>query len=660
MSKNKKRNYSNIIDQNNDEDDNSNNKKFLSMKNYFKKIISESNEKIFNQCYEFFKANIFSITDYYLFLNEVYELIISSENCSIYFRSFSIILDFCYSNYKLALLSHLDLEIDKYPNNYQIRCIKILLEILIYQNYDEKIDLSRLIININNCIDNNPNIALLFYLRCLINFHIDKNHSKILDDINKSLDINPKDSLFYFVKLKQECIVNNNSHDKLLDCLNKMNDNDYVINYSKAIFYINRKEFSKANEELFLSKKKYSYYPDLYYYFGVIAYHSKKWDSAIDNFNMALTLNTNLNEIRRRKYLYYRGCSYFNLKSFEMAKEDFSRLLSNDPENSSYKEKFFECKLKLGIFDDSIKDIEAEVNKKPNDLLLLYNFIIYKMYTILKTKVMDDSILNYIDRAISIKNNLKICYIHKACYLLWKKNYELAFKEIVKANQLSSITKLKLNSSLNICNSNEFIPIENNQSNESLFFSEFYLKLGLYKESIELFGMLQSKGGSKCSLQTLIDCSYKKYISANMLNYQMIFNSIKNDINEIFSCMNQVDYNIYKIDISDCEFLKKLDKQLYFNSNKNIIIGAICDNIKSSKNSIKYVDFSKNRLNDSHVISILDMIESNPNIIKVKFEQTNISETAKKLINNSLSRNINIQKPIRNGYLQLLSVLSKL
>lgn len=105
-----------------------------------------------------------------------------------------------------------------------------------------------------------------------------------------------------------------------------------------------------------------------YYQIGNDYYEKGDYEKSIENYNMAVLLNSVFSEA-----YFNRALSYYQLKNFEKAIVDYSKSLELDPQNPIIYNNRGDAYYRKQDFQNAIKDYDKAINLNPNYLKAFYN-----------------------------------------------------------------------------------------------------------------------------------------------------------------------------------------------------------------------------------------------------------------------------------------------
>ena len=116
------------------------------------------------------------------------------------------------------------------------------------------------------------------------------------------------------------------------------------------------------------SKKKGAPDARTYYHKGNTYFEKKKYEKAIENYNMAIILNPTFSEA-----YFSRGLAYYNLKNFDKSMSDYTKSGELDPNNPVIYNNRGDAHYRKQEFDTAIKDYDKAIGLNPRYLKAYYN-----------------------------------------------------------------------------------------------------------------------------------------------------------------------------------------------------------------------------------------------------------------------------------------------
>jgi tetratricopeptide (TPR) repeat protein len=167
--------------------------------------------------------------------------------------------------------------------------------------------------------------------------------------------------------------------------------------------------------------------PSAIYFYRGKAYEAKAdYDSAIANFDKAITLNPNLPEAYNN-----RGIIYSIKGAYDFAIIDFNKAIELDPNDAAAYNNRGNAFADKGEIDRAIADYDKSIELDPNDVTANYN----RAGTYYKKEDYDRMIADY-TRVISTNPSDAEAYYNRAFALGQKRAYEKAIEDYDKAIQI--------------------------------------------------------------------------------------------------------------------------------------------------------------------------------------------------------------------------------
>ena len=165
-----------------------------------------------------------------------------------------------------------------------------------------------------------------------------------------------------------------------------------------------------------------------YYNRGDTFFDLGKFEDAIQNYDKAIELDSNVNSV----YYYNRGNAYFSLGKFEEAIQDYNKAIDLNPNDDlSYNNKG-NAYFSLGKFEDAIQDYNKAIDLNPNNASYYYN----RGTTFANLEKFEDAIQDY-NKAIDLNPNDESVYYNRGVAFIYLNEYEKAIENLSKAIDLN-------------------------------------------------------------------------------------------------------------------------------------------------------------------------------------------------------------------------------
>ena len=164
-----------------------------------------------------------------------------------------------------------------------------------------------------------------------------------------------------------------------------------------------------------------------YYNRGDTFFDLGKFEDAIQNYDKAIELDSNVNSA----CYYNRGTAYFSLGKFEDAIQDYNKAIDLNPNDDlSYNNKG-NAYFSLGKFEDAIQDYNKAIDLNPNNASYYYN----RGTTFANLEKFEDAIQDY-NKAIDLNPNDESVYYNRGVAFIYLNEYEKAIENLSKAIDL--------------------------------------------------------------------------------------------------------------------------------------------------------------------------------------------------------------------------------
>ena len=163
-----------------------------------------------------------------------------------------------------------------------------------------------------------------------------------------------------------------------------------------------------------------------YYNRGTAYFSLGKFEDAIQDYNKAIDLNPN-DDLSYSN----RGNAYFSLGKFEDAIQDYNKAIDLNPNDDlSYNNKG-NAYFSLGKFEDAIQDYNKAIDLNPNNASYYYN----RGTTFANLEKFEDAIQDY-NKAIDLNPNDESVYYNRGVAFIYLNEYEKAIENLSKAIDL--------------------------------------------------------------------------------------------------------------------------------------------------------------------------------------------------------------------------------
>lgn len=191
------------------------------------------------------------------------------------------------------------------------------------------------------------------------------------------------------------------SKDEAIDCLNNaISKDDNIESGSAVAFYLR----------------------------GYINYDMQDYQSAIEDFNIAIMLNPD----NSSKIYYSRGLAKYYLEDYTGAIEDYSKALELNPNGAFLYNNRGECKRAIQDYEGAIKDFTESINLDQNNAIAYYN------RGNAKGDIQDyEGAIKDFDKAIELNANYSFAYNNRGNAKDDIQDYEGAIEDYTKAIELA-------------------------------------------------------------------------------------------------------------------------------------------------------------------------------------------------------------------------------
>jgi len=167
-----------------------------------------------------------------------------------------------------------------------------------------------------------------------------------------------------------------------------------------------------------------------YYNRGDTFFDLGKFEDAIQNYDKAIELDSNVNSV----YYYNRGNAYFSLGKFEEAIQDYNKAIDLNPNDDLSYSNRGNAYFSLGKFEDAIHDYNKAIDLNPNDDSAYFN-----RGTAFTNLSNYEKAINDFNKAIDLNSNNASYYNYRGTLYINQGNYDKAVKDFSKAIDLNPI-----------------------------------------------------------------------------------------------------------------------------------------------------------------------------------------------------------------------------
>ena len=167
-----------------------------------------------------------------------------------------------------------------------------------------------------------------------------------------------------------------------------------------------------------------------YYNRGDTFFDLGKFEDAIQNYDKAIELDSNVNSV----YYYNRGNAYFSLGKFEEAIQDYNKAIDLNPNDDLSYSNRGNAYFSLGKFEDAIQDYNKAIDLNPNDDSAYFN-----RGTAFTNLSNYEKAINDFNKAIDLNSNNASYYNYRGTLYINQGNYDKAVKDFSKAIDLNPI-----------------------------------------------------------------------------------------------------------------------------------------------------------------------------------------------------------------------------
>ena len=325
-----------------------------------------------------------------------------------------------------------------------------------------------------------------------------------------------------------------------------------------------------------------------YYNRGDTFFDLGKFEDAIQNYDKAIELDSNVNSA----CYYNRGTAYFSLGKFEDAIQDYNKAIDLNPNNASYYYNRGTTFANLEKFEDAIQDYNKAIDLNPNDESVYYNRGVAFIYLNEYEKAIEN-----LSKAIDLNPNKDSTYYNRGIAFTNLSDSEKAIKDFNKA-------------------------IDLNSNNASYYNNRgtLYINQGNYDEAVKDFS-------KAIDLNPIFTFGYSNLgnLYNNLNKYEKAIKNLSKaiDLDPNFSdaynirgvsYVNQKKFSEAIKDFSKAIDLNPNDKEYYYN------LGNLYSNLneyeKAIENLSKAIDLDPNFSDACDVIGIISTIQNNEKVIK--------------------------------------------
>ena len=325
-----------------------------------------------------------------------------------------------------------------------------------------------------------------------------------------------------------------------------------------------------------------------YYNRGDTFFDLGKFEDAIQNYDKAIELDSNVNSA----CYYNRGTAYFSLGKFEDAIQDYNKAIDLNPNDDLSYSNRGNAYFSLGKFEDAIQDYNKAIDLNPNDESVYYNRGVAFIYLNEYEKAIEN-----LSKAIDLNPNKDSTYYNRGIAFTNLSDSEKAIKDFNKA-------------------------IDLNSNNASYYNNRgtLYINQGNYDEAVKDFS-------KAIDLNPIFTFGYSNLgnLYNNLNKYEKAIKNLSKaiDLDPNFSdaynirgvsYVNQKKFSEAIKDFSKAIDLNPNDKEYYYN------LGNLYSNLneyeKAIENLSKAIDLDPNFSDACDVIGIISTIQNNEKVIK--------------------------------------------
>ena len=359
-----------------------------------------------------------------------------------------------------------------------------------------------------------------------------------------------------------------------------------------------------------------------YYNRGDTFFDLGKFEDAIQNYDKAIELDSNVNSA----CYYNRGTAYFSLGKFEDAIQDYNKAIDLNPNDDLSYSNRGNAYFSLGKFEDAIQDYNKAIDLNPNNASYYYN----RGTTFANLEKFEDAIQDY-NKAIDLNPNDESVYYNRGVAFIYLNEYEKAIENLSKAIDLNpnkdstyynrgiAFTNLS-DSEKAIKDFNKAIDLNSNNASYYNNRGTLYINQGNYDEAVKDFS-------KAIDLNPIFTFGYSNLgnLYNNLNKYEKAIKNLSTaiDLDPNFSdaynirgvsYVNQKKFSEAIKDFSKAIDLNPNDKEYYYN------LGNLYSNLneyeKAIENLSKAIDLDPNFSDACDVIGIISTIQNNEKVIK--------------------------------------------
>ena len=226
-----------------------------------------------------------------------------------------------------------------------------------------------------------------------------------------------------------------------------------------------------------------------YYNRGDTFFDLGKFEDAIQNYDKAIELDSNVNSV----YYYNRGNAYFSLGKFEEAIQDYNKAIDLNPNDDLSYSNRGNAYFSLGKFEDAIQDYNKAIDLNPNNASYYNN----RGTTFTNLEKYEDAIQDY-NKTIDLNPNDNYAYFNRGAAFTYLNEYEKAINDFNKAidlnpnddsayfNRGTAFTNLS-NYEKAINDFNKAIDLNSNNASYYNYRGTLYINQGNYDEAVKDF-----------------------------------------------------------------------------------------------------------------------------------------------------------------------------
>ena len=359
-----------------------------------------------------------------------------------------------------------------------------------------------------------------------------------------------------------------------------------------------------------------------YYNRGDTFFDLGKFEDAIQNYDKAIELDSNVNSV----YYYNRGNAYFSLGKFEEAIQDYNKAIDLNPNDDLSYSNRGNAYFSLGKFEDAIQDYNKAIDLNPNDDLSYNN----KGDAYFNLGKFEDAIQDY-NKAIDLNPNNASYYNNRGTTFTNLEKYEDAIQDYNKTidlnpndnyayfNRGAAFTYLnEYEKAIN--DFNKAIDLNPNNASYYNYRGSLYINQGNYDKAIEDFNRA-------IELNPIFAFAYSNLgnLYNNLNNYdkaiEILNKAIELDSNfsDAYNIRGIAYVNQEKFDEAINDFNRAItlnpnDKEYYYN------LGILYSDLNNYEKAIeilnKAIELDPNFSDAYNVIEIISTTQNNKKVIK--------------------------------------------